>query len=90
MRRRGSGVRSGSIITKMFKSLYVGWGCMDELGGVSVELPPELARRLDAFVEENPWGFRNRSEVIRQAVRDLLRWYEADGSVGNGGGDGEG
>ncbi len=58
---------------------------MDGLGGVSVNLPPELAERLDAFIEENPWGFRNRGEVIRQAVRGLLRWYEADPGNGNGG-----
>jgi len=41
---------------------------------VSVSMPEELLERLDAFAEEH--GYTGRSEVVREASRDLLGEFE--------------
>ena len=40
---------------------------------VSISLPTELLQRLDVFAREG--GYSSRSEVIRQAVREVLSEY---------------
>ena len=41
---------------------------------VSVSMPEELLRRIDAFAEEH--GYTGRSEVIREASRNLLEEFQ--------------
>jgi len=41
---------------------------------VSVSMPEELLERIDGFAEEH--GYTGRSEVIREASRDLLGEFE--------------
>jgi CopG family nickel-responsive transcriptional regulator len=41
---------------------------------VSVSMPDELLERLDAFAEEH--GYTGRSEVVREASRNLLNEFE--------------
>lgn len=41
---------------------------------VSVSMPDELLRRLDEFAEEH--GYTGRSEVVREASRNLLNEFE--------------
>jgi CopG family nickel-responsive transcriptional regulator len=41
---------------------------------VSVSMPEELLQRIDAFAEDH--GYTGRSEVIREAARDLLGEFE--------------
>ncbi|MFB6069421.1 MAG: CopG family ribbon-helix-helix protein [Halanaeroarchaeum sp.] len=41
---------------------------------VSVSMPEELVDRIDTFAEEH--GYTGRSEVIREASRNLLREFE--------------
>ncbi len=41
---------------------------------VSVSMPDELLSRLDAFAEEH--GYTGRSEVVREASRNLLSEFE--------------
>ena len=41
---------------------------------VSVSMPDELLERLDAFAEEH--GYTGRSEVVREASRNLLTEFE--------------
>lgn len=43
---------------------------------ISVSLTSDLLRRLDALVREK--GYSSRSEVIRDAVREVLSEYELD------------
>ena len=40
---------------------------------VTVKIPKELAEAIDKIV--GSYGFRSRSEVIKEALRDLLRRY---------------
>ncbi|ERH12072.1 MAG: transcriptional regulator, CopG family protein [halophilic archaeon J07HB67] len=49
-----------------------GLGCYVTV--VSVSMPEELLNRLDEFAEEH--GYTGRSEVIREAGRDLLGEFE--------------
>ena len=41
---------------------------------VSISLSSELLKKLDAFMQER--GYSSRSEVIRDAIRDLLSEFE--------------
>jgi len=41
---------------------------------VSVSMPDELLDRIDAFAEEH--GYTGRSEVVREAARNLLGEFE--------------
>lgn len=41
---------------------------------VSVSMPDELLRRIDEFASEN--GYTGRSEVVREAARNLLGEFE--------------
>jgi CopG family nickel-responsive transcriptional regulator len=41
---------------------------------VSVSMPEELLERIDTFAEEH--GYTGRSEVVREAARDLLDEFE--------------
>ena len=41
---------------------------------VSVSMPEELLRRIDSFADEH--GYTGRSEVIREASRNLLEEFE--------------
>jgi len=41
---------------------------------VSVSMPEELLERIDAFAEEH--GYTGRSEVVREAARNLLGEFE--------------
>jgi CopG family nickel-responsive transcriptional regulator len=41
---------------------------------VSVSMPEELLKRIDTFAEEH--GYTGRSEVVRDAARDLLDEFE--------------
>jgi CopG family nickel-responsive transcriptional regulator len=41
---------------------------------VSISMPDELLRRIDGFAEEH--GYTGRSEVMREAARDLLGEFE--------------
>jgi CopG family nickel-responsive transcriptional regulator len=41
---------------------------------VSVSMPEELLERIDSFAEEH--GYTGRSEVVREAARDLLDEFE--------------
>jgi CopG family nickel-responsive transcriptional regulator len=47
---------------------------------VSVSMPDELLERLDAFAEEH--GYTGRSEVVREAARNLLGEFEDRGLEG--------
>ncbi len=47
---------------------------------VSVSMPEELLERIDAFAEKH--GYTGRSEVIREASRDLLEEFEDQRLVG--------
>jgi Arc/MetJ-type ribon-helix-helix transcriptional regulator len=38
----------------------------------TVKLPADLAESVDAYVEENELGYRNRAEVVHAAVREFL------------------
>lgn len=38
-----------------------------------VELDPAMLERVDELVEEGGWGYLNRSEVVSEAVRRMLR-----------------
>lgn len=42
---------------------------------VGIKLPPELADRVDAFLLDNPWGYRTRGELVATAVREFLQRY---------------
>lgn len=44
-----------------------------------VELDPAMLERVDELVEGSGWGYLNRSEVVSEAVRRLLREREGDG-----------
>jgi len=44
------------------------------MGVVSISMPDELEERLDEFGEEH--GYTGRSEVVREAVRNLLGEFE--------------
>lgn len=41
-----------------------------------VELTPAMLERVDELVEEGRWGYLNRSEVVAEAVRRMLRERE--------------
>lgn len=41
-------------------------------GWASLSLRDEVVARLDAFIERNAWGYRNRAEVVTAAVRQFL------------------
>jgi CopG family nickel-responsive transcriptional regulator len=41
---------------------------------VSVSMPEDLLRRIDSFAEEH--GYTGRSEVVREAARNLLEEFE--------------
>ena len=41
---------------------------------VSISMPDELLRRIDGFADEH--GYTGRSEVFREAARDLLGEFE--------------
>ena len=44
------------------------------MGVVSISMPDELEERIDTFVEEH--GYTGRSEIVREAVRNLLSEFE--------------
>jgi CopG family nickel-responsive transcriptional regulator len=46
------------------------------MGVVSISRPDELEERIDEFGEEH--GYTGRSEVVREAVRNLLDEFEDD------------
>jgi len=46
------------------------------MGIVSISRPDELEERIDEFGEEH--GYTGRSEVVREAVRNLLDEFEDD------------
>lgn len=41
----------------------------------TIAVPDALAARLDAFVKNNSWGFRNRGEIAAAALREFLQRY---------------
>ncbi|WP_159902418.1 nickel-responsive transcriptional regulator NikR [Salinirussus salinus] len=47
---------------------------------VSVSMPDELLERIDAFAEEH--GYTGRSEVVREAARNLLGEFDDEGLEG--------
>jgi len=44
------------------------------MGVVSISMPDELEARIDTFAEEH--GYTGRSEVVREAVRNLMGEFE--------------
>jgi CopG family nickel-responsive transcriptional regulator len=44
------------------------------MGVVSISMPDELEERIDTFGEEH--GYTGRSEIVREAVRNLLGEFE--------------
>lgn len=44
------------------------------MGVVSISMPDELEARIDEFAEEH--GYTGRSEIVREAVRNLLGEFE--------------
>jgi CopG family nickel-responsive transcriptional regulator len=44
------------------------------MGVVSISMPDELEERIDTFGEEH--GYTGRSEIVREAVRNLLSEFE--------------
>src|SRR6056297_2373878 len=44
------------------------------MGVVSISMPAELEARIDTFAEEH--GYTGRSEVVREAVRNLMGEFE--------------
>lgn len=44
------------------------------MGVVSISMPDELEKRVDKFGEEH--GYTGRSEIVREAVRNLLSEFE--------------
>ncbi|MFB6233208.1 MAG: CopG family ribbon-helix-helix protein [Haloarculaceae archaeon] len=44
------------------------------MGVVSISMPDELEERIDEFGEEH--GYTGRSEIVREAVRNLLSEFE--------------
>jgi len=44
------------------------------MGVVSISMPDELEDRIDTFAEEH--GYTGRSEVVREAVRNLMGEFE--------------
>ncbi len=44
------------------------------MGVVSISMPDELEERIDEFAEEH--GYTGRSEIVREAVRNLLGEFE--------------
>ena len=44
------------------------------MGVVSISMPDELEERIDEFVDDH--GYTGRSEVVREAVRNLLGEFE--------------
>ena len=44
------------------------------MGVVSISMPDELEARIDAFADEH--GYTGRSEVVREAVRNLMGEFE--------------
>ncbi|MBU4341021.1 MAG: nickel-responsive transcriptional regulator NikR [Candidatus Altiarchaeota archaeon] len=48
---------------------------------IGVSLPPKLLKRFDSFIDE--MGYANRSEAIRDAVREYILKNELKGEKGN-------
>lgn len=46
----------------------------------NLKIPRELVLKIDAYVKDNPWGYRSRAEVVMEAVRAFLRSAEAERS----------
>jgi len=44
------------------------------MGVVSISMPDELEERIDTFADEH--GYTGRSEVVREAVRNLMGEFE--------------
>jgi metal-responsive CopG/Arc/MetJ family transcriptional regulator len=41
----------------------------------TLAIPDALITRVDAFIERNSWGYRNRGEVTAAALREFLQRY---------------
>lgn len=52
-----------------FRELF---GSLMVKGWVSLSLRDEVVLRLDAYIESNVWGYRNRAEVVTAALRQFL------------------
>ncbi|MHB8585214.1 MAG: ribbon-helix-helix domain-containing protein [Thermoplasmatota archaeon] len=50
----------------------------NEVDYYNLKLPGELVKKIDAYVEGNPWGYRSRAEVVTEAVRTFLRHAETE------------
>jgi metal-responsive CopG/Arc/MetJ family transcriptional regulator len=41
----------------------------------TLALPDSIIHRIDEFIADNSWGFRNRGEVAAAAIREFLQRY---------------
>jgi len=49
---------------------------MPRKGGVNISLPEEIVERIDQVVSEKKYGFRSRSDLVLEAVKNQLREFE--------------
>ena len=42
----------------------------------TIKLPNEIVQRIKRIVDSNKYGFKSRSEFIKEAIRQELKYYE--------------
>jgi metal-responsive CopG/Arc/MetJ family transcriptional regulator len=42
----------------------------------TIKIPNEIVERIEKIVKTNKFGFKSRSEFIKEAIRQELKYYE--------------
>jgi metal-responsive CopG/Arc/MetJ family transcriptional regulator len=38
-----------------------------------VRIPDDLIREIDKIIEQSPWGYKSRSEFVKEAIREKIQ-----------------
>ena len=64
-------------VLKILRGLYNGEVfIMSNDDYTTIKLPNEIVQRIKRLVDSNKYGFKSKSEFIKEAIRQELKYYE--------------